>query len=223
MPQANTNSPTTTFLNIYRILHRAFGPQYWWPGETPFEIIVGAILTQNTNWRNASSAVQRIKNAGLLEPRKMLKEYRRMPHLIRTSGFYRSKARYLRAFLRYYVGRYDGKVTNIAQKNKRSIRKELLTITGIGPETADSILLYALGRRTFVVDTYTRRILSRHGIIEHDLPYDALQKMIESNLPASAKIYNEFHALLVRAGKEYCRKNEPLCSTCPLGSILPGT
>ncbi len=223
MAQANTNSSTTAYLNIYRTLHRAFGPQHWWPGETPFEIIVGAILTQNTNWRNASVAVQRIKNAGLLEPRKMLKEYRRMPRLIRTSGFYRSKARYLRAFLRYYVGRYDGKIGNIAKRNKHSIRRELLAITGIGPETADSILLYALGRRTFVVDAYTRRILSRHGIIEHNLPYDTLQKMIEKNLPASVKMYNEFHALLVRAGKEFCRKNEPLCSTCPLGSMLPGT
>lgn len=221
IPQANTNSSNTAFLKIYKKLYKTLGPQRWWPGDTPFEIIVGAILTQNTNWHNASLAIEKIKVAGLLHPKKLLMEHRRIPRLIKTSGFYRMKSKYLRAFLKYYVGKYDGRTSRIVKKDTRAIRHELLTIPGIGPETADSILLYAFDKRVFVVDGYTRRIFSRHGMIKSDMPYDTLQKFIESNLPASTRIYNEFHALLVRAGKEYCRKNEPLCTTCPLGELLP--
>jgi endonuclease-3 related protein len=182
--------------------------------------MVGAILAQNTNWHNVSTAIERIKRAGLMDPKKLHAQHRRIPGLIRTSGFYRSKSKCLRAFLRYYVADYGGRVAAFSNKQTQTIRKELLSIFGIGPETADSILLYALGRRVFVIDTYTRRILSRHGIIEYDLPYDALQQRIQKNLPASVKLYNEYHALLVKTGKEYCKKNEPLCSTCPLGAML---
>jgi endonuclease-3 related protein len=220
MPQANTNLSNTAFLKIYKTLYKTFGPQYWWPGETPFEIIVGAILTQNTNWYNASRAIENIKIAGLLDPKKLLKERRKIPHLIKTSGFYRMKSRYLCAFLEHFVTNYDGRVEKMAEMETRALRRELLSIQGIGPETADAILLYALGKRIFVVDGYTRRIFSRHGMVEPDVSYGTLQDKIENNLPKNTRIYNEFHALLVRAGKEYCRKNEPLCTTCPLGELL---
>jgi endonuclease-3 related protein len=183
--------------------------------------MVGAILTQNTNWRNVSTAIEKIKKAKLLDPKKMLTQYRKIPQLIKTSGFYRMKARYMRAFLQYYVNNYKGKPQMMARKKTRVLRKELLAVPGIGPETADSILLYALGKRIFVVDAYTRRILSRHGIAKYDTPYDELQSTIEQSLPASTRLFNEYHALLVRVGKKYCRKNEPLCSTCPLGTMLP--
>lgn len=219
MPRANTNSSNIAFLKIYKKLYNTFGPQHWWPGDSPFEVMIGAILTQNTNWQNASRAIENIRTAGLLQPKKLLREYRRLPNLIKTSGFYRTKSRYLRAFLEYYVAEYDGKAERMSEKETQLIRHELLCITGIGPETADAILLYALGKRTFVVDSYTRRILSRHGIVAEDVSYEALQEKLMNNLPKNARLYNEYHALLVRVGKEYCRKNEPLCATCPLGTL----
>lgn len=219
MPPANTNSSNIAFLKIYKKLYNTFGPQHWWPGDSPFEIMIGAILTQNTNWQNASKAIENIKTAGLLQPERLLKEYRRLPGLIKTSGFYRTKSRYLRAFLEYYVTEYDGKAERMSEKEMQLIRYELLSITGIGPETADAILLYALGKRTFVVDSYTRRILSRHGLIAEDVSYEVLQENLMNNLPKNARLYNEYHALLVRVGKEYCRKHEPLCATCPLGKL----
>ena len=183
--------------------------------------MIGAILTQNTSWRNVSTAIDKIKTANLLHPKKMLANQRRIPALIKTSGFYRTKSRYLQAFLDYYVNKYSGSIKGMRTKRTHVLRKELLALPGIGPETADAILLYALNRRTFVVDKYTRRIFSRHDIIGFDLPYDVIQRNIEQNLPASAKIFNEYHALLVMTGKKYCRKHEPLCSACPLGTMLP--
>jgi endonuclease-3 related protein len=220
----NTSSSNTTLLKIYNALYKAFGPQHWWPGDSPFEIMIGAILTQNTNWRNVTAALERIRKAHLLNPKKLLENPRRIPQLIRPSGFYRTKSRYLLDFLRYYVNRYAGRAKQMAAVKTHVLRKELLTIKGIGPETADSILLYALGKRVFVVDTYTRRILSRHKMINdmHE-PYDAIQQNIQQSLPPSTKLYNEFHALLVRTGKEYCRKHDPLCSACPLGTMLSRT
>jgi endonuclease-3 related protein len=184
--------------------------------------MVGAILTQNTNWRNVSTAIERIRKARLLHPKKLLLNYRKIPKLIRPSGFYRTKSRYLCAFLRYYVDTYDGRAKRMSTAQTHVLRKELLAIKGIGPETADSILLYALGKRIFIVDAYTRRILSRHNMIDdiHD-PYDKIQQSMQKNLPVNTRLYNEFHALLVRTGKEYCRKHDPLCSACPLGTMLP--
>jgi endonuclease-3 related protein len=217
----NTASSSTIFLKIYNTLYKTFGPQHWWPGDTPFEIMVGAILTQNTNWRNVSSVIERIRNAHLLHPKKLLANIRKIPQLIKPSGFYRLKSQYLRAFLHYYVDTYAGRARKMSAEKTNVLRKELLAIKGIGPETADSILLYALGKRVFVIDAYTRRILSRHNIIDIHDSYDNIQKIIQQNLPPSTKLYNEFHALLVRTGKEYCKKNDPLCSACPLGTILP--
>jgi len=155
-----------------------------------------------------------------MHPKKLLACHRKIPQLIKSSGFYRMKSKYLRAFLRYYVDDYNGSAEKLSAKKTHVLRKELMAIPGIGPETADSILLYALGKRIFVVDTYTRRIFSRHKIIAHDQPYDTVQETIEQNLPSNTRLYNEFHALLVKTGKEYCRKNDPLCNTCPLGTML---
>jgi len=220
MARVNTTSSNTIFLKIYKTLYNSFGPQHWWPGDTPFETIVGAILTQNTNWNNVNTAIEKIKKAKLMHPKKLFAGKRRIPQLIRSSGFYRMKSKYLCAFLQYYIDEYNGSAEKLSAKKTHILRKELMAIPGIGPETADSILLYALGKHIFVVDTYTRRIFSRHYLIAYDQPYDVIRKTIEQNLPSSAKLYNEFHALLVKTGKEYCRKNDPLCDTCPLGTML---
>jgi len=182
--------------------------------------MIGAILTQNTTWQNASVAIEKIRTANLLDPKRLLTQQRKIPQLIRTSGFYHTKAKYLRAFLKYYVSHYSGSAQKMAAKETQELRDELLTIPGIGPQTADSILLYALGKRIFVVDTYTRRILSRHSILDYNLPYSDIQQAFEQHLPARTRLYNEYHALLVGVGKKYCRKNEPLCNICPLYPML---
>lgn len=207
-------------IKIYEHLFDRFGPQHWWPGDSPFEVMVGAILTQNTNWQNVEKAICNIKNADLLHPHKLLANKEKIPELIRPSGFYKLKSRRLIAFLKYFVKRYGGNVKNFSRIKTDYLRNELLSITGIGPETADSILLYALNRPVFVVDTYTRRILMRHNLINQKTDYEEIQKFFEKNLPRDTKLYNEYHALIVRLGKEYCRKNEPLCDTCPIYNIL---
>lgn len=183
--------------------------------------MIGAILTQNTSWRNVSASIDKIRAANLLHPNKLRANQRRIPGLIKSSGFYRTKSRYIQGFLDYYLNKYGGSVKRMKAQRTNILRKELLAVPGIGQETADAILLYALNRRIFVVDNYTRRIFSRHRIINFDQPYEVIQRIIEKNLPASAKIFNEYHALLVMTGKKYCRKHEPLCSACPLGSMLP--
>ncbi|UCG92370.1 MAG: hypothetical protein JSV97_01265 [candidate division WOR-3 bacterium] len=204
---------------IYKLLYTTFGPQHWWPGDTPFEIMVGAILTQNTNWRNVITAMNNIKKAGLLDPKKLLKHRRSIPRLIRPSGFYRLKTKRLFAFLRYYVNNYNGNTKNVKSQTTEILRTELLAIPGIGHETADSILLYAFVRPVFVIDIYTRRIFSRHNIFDYGLSYDAARTIFENHLPKRVQLYNEYHALLVKLGKEYCKKNEPLCTTCPLRNL----
>ncbi|MGQ9534723.1 MAG: endonuclease III domain-containing protein [bacterium] len=206
--------------DIYDCLFKKFGPQQWWPGDSPFEVMVGAILTQNTNWQNVEKAINNIKREKLLNPKALLKNRNRITALIKPSGFYRLKTRRLLAFLEWFVNDYDGELENFEGKDTNSIRKELLAIPGIGPETADSILLYALGRPVFVVDTYTRRILSRHNLIEEDDDYDEIKKLFEDSLFKDTQLYNEYHALIVRLGKQYCKKNDPLCNICPLFSIF---
>lgn len=208
------------FLRIYEILYSAFGAQHWWPGDTPSEIMVGAILTQNTNWRNVSRAIDNIKRAGLMNPRKLLKQQSMVPDLIRPAGYYKVKSKRLVAFLTYFVKHYDGDIERMKRKKTEALRNELLSIQGIGHETADSILLYATGHPVFVIDSYTRRIFSRHNIFKYDQPYDQIRHLFEHNLPRSVELYNEYHALLVRLGKEYCKRNEPLCDTCPLCNIF---
>ncbi len=209
------------FLEIYRTLHSAFGPQHWWPGETPFEMMVGAILTQNTNWANVERAIAQLKAAGLMNPRRLGQcPERRLARLIRPAGYFNIKARRLREFMRWYEARTgNGPVEALRGVRTNRLRQELLSISGVGPETADSILLYALRRRVFVVDAYTRRILFRHRLIRRNASYDEIQQLFHGSLPTSTPLYNEYHALIVQSGKAVCRP-KPLCDQCPLLPLL---
>jgi len=210
-------------LEIYRILLDSFGPQHWWPGETPFEIAVGAILTQNTSWTNVEKAIANLKNAGCLDAARLhALEMADLEKLIRPAGYFRVKAKRLRNFIDWLCDNYGGDLQNLEGIGTARLREELLGISGIGPETADSILLYALDRPIFVVDAYTARVMVRHGLISSEgLDYHQLQDLFMSNLEPDVAFLNEYHALLVRLGKDYC-KPTPRCSVCPL-ERLPHT
>lgn len=204
---------------IYRRLFRTFGPQHWWPGDTPFEITVGALLTQNTSWSNASRAVQALKQRQLLSPRRIQDlSTPRLAALIRSSGYFNQKARRLKRFVRYLLRRHGGRMDRMASARPDRLRDELLGIPGIGPETADSILLYALGKPLFVVDAYTRRVMARHSFIPWKASYAEIQALFMDNLQPEAARFNEFHALLVALGKTLCRPH-PRCHLCPLRRI----
>jgi endonuclease-3 related protein len=210
--------------DVYERLLKAFGPQHWWPGESPFEIMVGTVLVQNTAWRNVERAIQNLREAGLMEPRALYAvPEAQLAELIRPAGYYQVKARRLRNLLRLIVDEYDGSLDAMFRTGLTTLREELLSVSGIGPETADAILLYAGGLPTFVVDTYTHRVLARHGWIGYDAGYHEIKDYFESSLPADAVVYNEYHALLVRLGKEYCRKTGPKCEACPLVDLLPAS
>ncbi len=202
---------------IFRALLRRFGPQRWWPGDSPFEIMAGAILTQNTNWANVEKAIVNLKRANALDPAIMrgLTEHK-LAALIRPSGYYNIKARRLKAFLEFYCGVYGASPAVMARQDAAVVRGHLLSVSGIGPETADSILLYALNKPVFVIDAYTKRLCVRHGLVGEDAGYDDLQRFFLSRLPVDTALFNEFHALIVKLGKEYCLKNKPLCDRCPL-------
>ncbi|MHC4518205.1 MAG: endonuclease III domain-containing protein [Planctomycetota bacterium] len=204
---------------IYQLLLAAFGPQHWWPGETQFEIIVGAILTQNTSWANVVKAINNLKAADRLEPDKLhALDAPELEELIRPAGYFRLKTKRLRNFLRWLCDDYDGNLDALDSLDTRRLRAELLGVSGIGPETADSILLYAFDRPVFVVDAYTARVAVRHGLIEPDIGYEQLQYLFESNLEADVPLFNEFHALLVCVGKDFC-KPRPKCPPCPLNCL----
>ena len=204
---------------IHGLLLEAFGPQHWWPGETTFEIILGAILTQNTSWANVEKAIANLKAADCLEPDKLhALEAEAIEKLIRPAGYFRLKTKRLRNFTNWFFDAYGGDLDALARIETRRLREELLSVSGIGPETADSMLLYALNRPVFVVDTYTARIAVRHGLIEPDIDYEQLQYLFESNLEPDAALFNEYHALLVRVGKNFC-KPKPKCADCPLNAL----
>ena len=206
----------------YERLLAAFGPQNWWPGDSPFEIMVGAVLVQNTAWRNAERAIENLREAGVMEPHSL---YALPPvelaELIRPAGYYQVKTKRLRNLLKFVIEEFDGSLDAMFSTSLSTLREHLLAISGIGPETADAILLYAGGLPTFVVDTYTHRILARHGWIDYDADYHQIKDDFESALPADAPLYNEYHALLVRVGKDYCKRTGPKCETCPLRDLLP--
>ena len=205
---------STALRDIYRRLFGAFGPQHWWPGDTPLEIAVGAILTQNTAWANVEKAIAVLRSRRLLTlPRLARLSPAALAPLIRSAGFYNVKARRLTEFLQWLKA--SGGFAGLRRMSTEELRSSLLTCNGVGPETADSILLYALGRQVFVVDAYTRRILSRYGLIAGDEPYEHLRLTFETSLPHSSKLYNEYHALLVRLAKANCR-SRPACDSCPL-------
>ena len=204
-------------IKIYTTLYKSFGPQHWWPGETPFEIMIGAILTQNTNWKNVEKAISNIKNKDLLDPFKLNSiSNNELQTLIKPSGFYRLKAKRLKNFLEYFIKDFNGSIENMKKLDRDKLRDYLLSIKGIGKETADSIILYALSKAIFVVDTYTQRILSRHNLIKLGEDYELIQSIFHNTLPENVKLFHEYHALLVKIGKEFCFKNSPLGDKCPL-------
>lgn len=206
---------------LYDRLFAAYGHQHWWPGETPFEVMVGAVLVQNTAWKNVEKAINNLRQHDLLEPHALAAvPTEELAELIRPAGYYRLKARRLHNLLALLVNRYDGSLEQMFQADLESLREELLATNGIGPETADSILLYAGNYATFVVDTYTHRILARHGWIEFGASYDEIKDYFQSGLERDATLFNEFHALLVRVGHLHCRKT-PQCAGCPLAELLP--
>ncbi len=211
---------TEQLFDIYQRLHDHFGPQHWWPGETPFEVMVGAVLTQNTNWQNVEKAIDSLKGAGVLSleamsalPTGLLAEY------IRPAGYYNIKAGRLHNLLLFLNNNYDGDLDLFFAQALPTLRQELLSVKGIGPETADSIVLYAAGQPVFVVDAYTHRILSRHNIINEESGYYEIQELFMDHLAKDAVLFNEYHALLVRVGKEYCKKSTPRCRQCPLKGL----
>jgi endonuclease-3 related protein len=203
-------------LHIYKKLLKHFGKQYWWPAKTKFEVIIGAILTQQTNWKNAELAIENLKDKGLLNPHLLAgAPLSRVEELIRQSGFYKQKARRIIGFSQYLVANYDGSLSKFFSRLQDQIRKELLSLEGIGPETADSILLYAADRLCFPIDAYTMRLCERLG--KKETQYEKLTEFFKSNLPRDLETYKEFHALIDELGKTYC-KTKPVCSTCPLRS-----
>jgi len=206
-------------MEIYHRLFKAYGPRHWWPGETPFEVMVGAILTQNTSWRNVEKAIQKLKNKGVLnaEGIHQLRKSQLAP-LIRSSGYYRIKAERLKAFVDFLFENYDGNINRMGKERLKTLRAKLLKVNGIGPETADSILLYGLKKPIFVVDAYTKRILLRHGMISESASYGEIQRLFMNHLPHNKRLFNEYHALLVHLGKTLCKK-VPRCDICPLKGI----
>jgi len=206
--------PKMDLAKIYEKLLKHFGKQYWWPGETRFEVIIGAILTQQTTWRNVELAIKNLKDKELLDSHSLAAApLNHVEALIRHTGFYRQKARRIINFSKYLVTKYDGSLDKFLDGLTEQLRRELLSLEGIGLETADSILLYAAGRLTFPIDAYTKRLCERLGIKE--LKYEELREFFESNLPRNLEIYKEFHALIDKLGKTYC-KTKPQCSNCPL-------
>ncbi len=199
---------------LYERLWQAFGPQGWWPGETPFEVALGAILTQNTNWNNVARVMERLKEEGRLTAAALtaLPEAE-LAGVFRPAGYYNLKARRVKNFLAVLRDRYQGSMESMAEEELERMRPVLLEVKGIGPETADSILLYALNKPTFVVDAYTFRILSRHHLVPEAYTYEELRRLFMDHLTADVGLYQEYHALLVRLGKELCRP-QPRCGDC---------
>jgi endonuclease III related protein len=215
------NSPTSELKGYYDLLFAAHGPQHWWPGRTRFEVIVGAILTQNTAWTNVETAIRNLRGARLLHPLAIeTVPLPRLAGLIRSSGYFRKKAKKLKIFVNFLRDVYGGSLTKMFRTPTAQLREQLLRVWGIGPETADSILLYAGGHAVFVVDAYTRRIVERHGVAGRQGRYEDLRGLFEAQLPGDPNLYNEFHALIVRTGKTYCRARNPRCEECPLKSML---
>jgi endonuclease-3 related protein len=205
---------------MYRRLADHFGSQEWWPGETPFEVMVGAILTQNTNWQNVEKAIANIRQAGLLSfPAMAALEREQLAELIRPAGYFNIKADRLKNFLTMIERNWDGELDYFLSQPLAVLREELLSVKGIGPETADSMVLYAAQQPIFVVDAYTHRILSRHELIPGEYGYFEIQELFMDNLEEDAALFNEFHALLVRAGNQFCKKSKPACDDCPLAGF----
>ncbi|MBI1743963.1 endonuclease III domain-containing protein [Candidatus Acetothermia bacterium] len=206
-----------TVQQIYDRLLSHYGHQDWWPADSPFEVIVGAILTQNTAWTNVEKALANLKFEKLLTPKKLARvSLPKLATLIRPAGYYNQKAKKLKIFLDYLSAEYGLNLERFLRLPTERLREELLSLWGIGEETADSICLYAANKPIFVVDAYTVRVFSRMGLVSEDISYAALQTLFMSNLKHDARFFNEYHALIVMHGKLTCRKREPLCTACLL-------
>lgn len=209
-----------SLLEIYKILYNQFGKQRWWPGETPFEVIVGAILTQNTAWGNVEKAIGNLKKSGHLSPEALhTLPLHKLAKLIRPSGYFNIKAKRLNEFMKFLFKEYNGSIDKMFSADLSELRQKLLEIKGIGPETADSILLYAGNYPIFVIDAYTKRILLRHKLITDGIDYNSLQRLFMKNLPQQVDLFNEYHALIVRVGKDFCN-TKPHCEECPLNRLF---
>ncbi len=203
-------------MEMFDLMLDHFGPQKWWPGNGPLEMMSGAILTQNTSWSNVEKAVGNLKSRDLLSidalfnlPENELSRY------IKPAGYFNVKAKRLKNLISFLVDKYNGDLEGFFEEDIHSLRSGLLSVNGVGPETADSIILYAAKKPVFVIDAYTHRILSRHNVVDEQITYDDLQSVFMDNLLEDVDIFNEFHALIVITGKEYCRRN-PKCDICPL-------
>ena len=209
-------------MTIYNLLYNAFGPRHWWPADTPFEVIIGAILTQNVSWKNVEKAIAILKATGAMTPEAMVSIPTDILAVkIRSTGYYNMKAKKIKAFMDFLYSRYDGSLEKMFITPLLVLRSQLLAVYGIGPETADCILLYAGNMPIFVVDAYTKRIFSRLALVDENDSYEAVQRLFMDNLPRDTQLYNEYHALIVAAGNMYCGKKKKRCELCPLGSICP--
>lgn len=208
---------------VYKTLFQAWGPQHWWPGRTRFEVIVGAILTQNTAWTNVEKAIARLRRAKALTPARLHQaDLQDLAEWIRPAGYFNVKARRLRAFTSLLFERHKGSLSHLFALDTPTLRQTLLSVNGIGPETADSIILYAAQRPVFVVDAYTRRVLLRHNWLSPEAGYDDIARLFMDQLPPDTALYNEYHALIVKLGKDFCRPT-PRCAHCPLKPYLPSS
>lgn len=204
---------------IYEKMFKHFGPQHWWPAETNFEVMVGTILTQNTSWTNVEKAISNLKKEKLLSVEKLEKiPDEKLAQLIRPAGYFNIKTKRLKNFIHFLMTKYKGNLEKMREEELSILREKLLSVKGIGPETADSILLYALKKPIFVIDQYTYRILSRHHLIPEETSYEEMQALMMKSVPEKIPHYNEYHALIVMIGKNFCRK-KPLCEKCPLNGV----
>jgi endonuclease-3 related protein len=216
--------PTQTkqLMAIYNKLYKAFGSQNWWPADTAEEVIFGAILTQSITWKNVEQAIAALKKRGKLSFKTVATmDERELAEIIRPARFLNQKARALKKYADYFGKKYRYSIIKMKKRELWSLREELLSLYRIGPETADSILLYALEKPIFVIDVYTKRILSRHGFLNMEDSYEDYQKLFMENLPGDVRLYNEYHALLVHLGNRFC-KPKPLCDVCPLHTLRAG-
>ncbi len=205
---------------VYKLLEGYFGDLKWWPADSDFEVVVGAVLTQNTAWRNVVVAIEGLKKHGLMDPVKIHRERTiRLSKIIRSSGYHRLKSIRLKAVCAFLLDKCGGDLKKMRKEEQHALRDEILSVKGVGPETADSILLYAFHKPVFVVDAYTRRIFYRHGLIREKASYGEIQTLVHENFPKDTKALNQFHALLVETCKKFCKKRKLLCGECPLGVL----
>lgn len=208
------------FEEAYDLLLAHFGPQHWWPADSPFEVMVGAVLTQNTSWDNVRKAIDELRANNLLSfPALSSCAPEEIALCIRASGYYNLKAKRLKNLLELIVVEYGGDLDRFLADDLQQARERLLAVKGIGPETADSILLYACNHPVFVVDMYTHRVFSRHNLLPEECDYQTIQEIFVTNLPCDTQLYNEYHALVVRVAATYCKKTKPLCGQCPLQGL----